>query len=121
MDEITNEELKRDREYLDHHEPIKRKVCSLCGQISEHDCMASLLDGKYHICETCTDRSTEIMDEIDTARRRAVMDLEWLIRMCTGAVSTNDMGYAKGVIVRSIEWVKLDPKDRIKKIAGGKP
>lgn len=116
--EITQQELTRDREYLDHKEPHRHYTCFECGKVFHDSCHTSVFDGRYHFCNECDTAYTEVMDEIDAARRRALMDLDYLKRMCKDALSTNDFDYLKGSIERAIAWIELTPDEKIKTIRG---
>ena len=108
------------REYMAHKEPIRRHHCFRCGVVITVEPHTVIFDGKYHFCNSCDNEDTEVMEEIDTARRRVISDLNYLKQMVHDAMLFDDYDYAKGVLTRSLDWVNLDEKQRLEKIKGGR-
>jgi len=92
------------------------KYCFMCSEKIRSESYAEFLDGRYKVCENCCDEVTEVMDEIDEARRSLKMDLDYLKRMVRDALAFDDPDYARGVLERSLDWVGKSKDDRYKEI-----
>lgn len=73
-------------------------------KIEDDECdFVSFLDGKYKAHNDCCNELTEILDEIDEARRLLILDKRHIKNILTEAVASDDLDYIRGLLKGELE------------------